>query len=137
MACGNDRQFRALCDLLDSAQLAGDPRFVTNESRVANRDDLTHALSVKTRAVGRDELIGLLQQAGVPAGPINTVAEAFADPQIQHRGLQITPAGVPGVRSPMQFANHELSLTRAAPKLGEHNAEVSAELLALEAAASN
>ena len=136
VACGNDRQFRALCEVLDCAQLAGDDRFVTNESRVANRAALTRALTDKTRAVARNKLIERLQTAGVPAGPINQVGEAFVDSQIQYRGLQIAPEGVPGVKSPMQFANHELSLERAAPKLGEHNAQVLAELLELEAAVS-
>jgi crotonobetainyl-CoA:carnitine CoA-transferase CaiB-like acyl-CoA transferase len=60
----------------------------------------------------------------VPAGPINDLAEVFADPQIIHRGLQITVQGVPGVRSPFTFSDATLALDRPAPKLGEHQAEV-------------
>lgn len=134
IACGNDRQFTALCGVLGLAGLDSDERFVTNEARVAHRSVLTTTLQNKTKEFERDELIELLQGAGVPAGPINTVAEAFADPQIQHRGLQIAPEGIQGVRTPVRFDQHDLSLEGAAPKLGEHNKQVLAELQALDAA---
>ena len=64
----------------------------------------------------------------MPAGPINTVADVFADPQIVYRGLQIAPDGVPGVRSPISMSAAELSLERRAPMLGEHDAEIRAGL---------
>jgi len=70
----------------------------------------------------------------VPAGPINSVADVFADPQIIARGMRIDPDGVPGVRSPISLSASPLALDRRAPRLGEHGEEVLAELAALEAA---
>jgi crotonobetainyl-CoA:carnitine CoA-transferase CaiB-like acyl-CoA transferase len=67
---------------------------------------------------------GRSSAAGVPAGPINNMAEVFADPQVVARGLQIAPEGLPGVRSPMRFSGAELSLDRPAPRLGQHQDEV-------------
>ena len=131
IACGNDRQFVALCQVLEVPGLGEDSRFTTNELRVANRVELENCLMAETRRFTRDALIAALGAAGVPAGPINSVADAFADPQLKHRQLQIQPEGVPGVRSPITFASHELQLDRAAPRLGEHTAEVMAELQAL------
>ena len=64
----------------------------------------------------------------MPAGPINDLAEVFADPQTVARGLKIAPEGVPGVRSPLVFSDAALSLDRPAPALGEHDAELRAEL---------
>jgi crotonobetainyl-CoA:carnitine CoA-transferase CaiB-like acyl-CoA transferase len=65
---------------------------------------------------------------GVPAGPINDLAEVFADPQVIARALQIAPGGVPGIRSPMSFSGADLSLERPAPTLGEHQNEILGKL---------
>lgn len=135
VACGNDRQFVALCDVLGCDELIGDARFQSNEARLAHRRLLTEALQQKTLGFERDVLIAQLQDAGVPVGPINSVADAFADPQVRHRAMQIAPGNVPGVRSPLRFTDYDLSLEQPAPKLGEHNVQVLAELQALEAAA--
>ena len=134
VACGNDRQFMALCDVLGCDELSENTRFQTNEARVAHRRLLTEALQQKTLGFERDVLIAQLQDAGVPVGPINSVADAFADPQVRHRAMQIAPDNVPGVRSPLRFADFDLNLEQPAPKLGEHNDQVLAELQALEAA---
>ena len=64
------------------------------------------------------------EAAGVPAGPINDLAEVFADPQMQHRQMQLDFDGVPGLRSPFTFSGADLALDRPAPKLGEHQAEI-------------
>ena len=64
----------------------------------------------------------------VPCGPINTVAEVFAEPQLRHRGMAIEVDGVPGVRTPIRFAGATLALERRSPRLGEHDAQVRAEL---------
>jgi crotonobetainyl-CoA:carnitine CoA-transferase CaiB-like acyl-CoA transferase len=69
-----------------------------------------------------------LEDNNVPGGPINTVDEVFADPQVIHRGLQIAPEGVPGVRTPIVFSDAELALDRPPPLLGEHTDEILAEL---------
>ena len=73
---------------------------------------------------GSADLLAACEAEGVPAGPINDLAEVFADPQIVARGMQIRPGGIPGVRSPFRFSGAELALDRPAPKLGEHQDEV-------------
>ena len=64
------------------------------------------------------ELLAACEAQGVPAGPINDMAEVFADPQVVARGMQIAPGGVPGVRTPIRFSDADLVLDRPAPKLG-------------------
>ena len=135
VAVGNDRQFVKFCTLLDRADLATDERYRTNALRVQNRDMLTPELAAETAKIERDTLLKLLEDAGVPGGPINTVADVFADPQIEHRQMRVdTPhpgaaAGTsPGVRTPIRFSAAELALDRGVPRLGEHTEEVLAEI---------
>lgn len=135
VAVGNDRQFVKFCTLLDRADLATDERYLTNALRVQNRDTLTPELAAETVKIERDTLLTLLEDAGVPGGPINTVADVFADPQIEHRKMRVdTPhsgaaAGTsPGVRTPIRFSAGELALDRGVPRLGEHTDEVLAEI---------
>ncbi|MDP2737295.1 MAG: CaiB/BaiF CoA-transferase family protein [Pseudorhodobacter sp.] len=120
---GNDGQYQRLCELLGQPQLAGAP-YQTNADRVANREALTKELTVATRLRRKADLLTACAAAGVPAGPINDLAEVFADPQVVHRGLRLDLGGVPGLRSPFTFSNADLALDRAAPKLGEHQDEV-------------
>ncbi len=119
IACGNDRQFAALCRVLGLEALPGDPRYATNPSRVANRADLVALLTAATGTQSRAGLIAALEGAGVPAGPINTVAEALEEPQVAARGLRIAPEGIPGLRTPIGFSRSPLTLDTAAPALGE------------------
>ncbi|SFQ24443.1 CaiB/BaiF CoA transferase family protein, partial [Tranquillimonas alkanivorans] len=118
IACGNDRQFAALCRTLGAEDLARRQDFATNPDRVRNRGDLVPMLEAITRRWPKADLIAALEEAGVPAGPINSVAEALSDPQIGARGLRIAPEGLPGLRSPVAFSRSDLSLGRAAPALG-------------------
>ena len=67
----------------------------------------------------RAELLSGCEANGIPAGPINDMAQVFEDPQVIARGLQIAPDGVPGVRAPFRFSDADLVLDRAAPKLGK------------------
>ncbi|WP_192964543.1 CaiB/BaiF CoA transferase family protein [Phycobacter azelaicus] len=119
LAVGNDGQFQRLCDALDLPDLKVDARFLTNQSRVANRTDLTALLEEALSQWTQAELLAALEAATVPAGPINTIGQAFDDPQIQHRGMQISPEGVPGVRGPWKFSDAELALDKSAPKLAK------------------
>ncbi|KRW96513.1 CaiB/BaiF CoA-transferase family protein [Paracoccus sp. MKU1] len=119
VACGNDRQFAALCRVLDLAALADDPDYSTNPARVANRARLVPLLAEATSRFARTALIAALEGAGVPAGPVNDVAEALAEPQVQARGLRIAPEGIAGLRSPLRFSRSPLVTERAAPALGE------------------
>ncbi len=118
IACGNDRQFTALCGVLGLADLAEDPRFSTNPARVENRESLYPMLAERLSARTKADLIMALEAAGVPSGPINSVAEALNDPQIVARGLRISPEGIDGLRSPIRFSRSDMSLDRAAPALG-------------------
>ena len=124
LATGNDAQYRRLCTLLRLPGMASAPEFATNADRIANRAAMTEGLSAATRQWPRSGLLAACEAEGVPAGPINDLADVFADPQIIHRGLQISVQGVPGVRSPFTFSDATLALDRPAPKLGEHQAEV-------------
>ncbi|QKV20020.1 CaiB/BaiF CoA transferase family protein [Oricola thermophila] len=128
VAVGNDGQFGRLCGVLGLEGVADDPRFATNSERVANRSALTAMISERTGHWRRDDLLAALEEAVVPAGPINTVADVFSDPQVIHRGMRIEPGGVPGVRTPISFAGAPAPVSdRPSPKLGEHSAEIRAD----------
>ncbi|SMO87171.1 CaiB/BaiF CoA transferase family protein [Paracoccus laeviglucosivorans] len=118
IACGNDRQFAALCRVLGLGGLADSAEYATNAARVANRDTLTSLIADRTGARTRADLIAAFEGAGVPAGPINGVAEALADPQVAARGMQIAPEGIAGLRTPLVFSRSPLTTHRAAPPLG-------------------
>ncbi|MBW4330698.1 CoA transferase [Stakelama sp. CBK3Z-3] len=100
IAVGNDGQFARLCAVL-GLDLAGDARFATNPARVANRDALVPVIGRAVAAWTKADLATALEANGIPAGPINNVAEVFADPQVIARGMQIAPRGLPGVASPI------------------------------------
>jgi crotonobetainyl-CoA:carnitine CoA-transferase CaiB-like acyl-CoA transferase len=121
VACGNDSQFSRLAEILGVGEMASDERFKTNAARVANRHQLNDKMESKTKLWQRDDLLAALEKAGVPAGPINSVADVFEDPQFIHRGMKISPDGVPGMRTPIMFSNTPLSLDRPSPKLGDHD----------------
>jgi crotonobetainyl-CoA:carnitine CoA-transferase CaiB-like acyl-CoA transferase len=117
IATGNDAQYRRLCGLLGLEEMAEAPDFLTNADRIANRETMIARLMDRTRQRTKADLLAACEAEGVPAGPINDLAEVFADPQVQARGMRIEPEGVPGVRSPFRFSDAELKLDRASPKL--------------------
>ncbi|PRY25436.1 crotonobetainyl-CoA:carnitine CoA-transferase CaiB-like acyl-CoA transferase [Aliiruegeria haliotis] len=118
VAVGNDGQFRRLCEILGQPHLADHPDYATNPARVANRDALTAFLEPLTSGWTTSDLLQALEKATVPGGPINDMHGVFDDPQVKHRGLKITPDGIPGVRGPWRFSDAELALDRSAPILG-------------------
>ena len=120
LATGNDGQYRKLCAILGLAEMAEAPEFLTNADRVTNRAEMTRRITAATRLWSKADLLAACEEQGVPAGPINDLAEVFDDPQIVARGMQISPDGLPGVRSPFRFSGADLALARPAPKLGEH-----------------
>jgi crotonobetainyl-CoA:carnitine CoA-transferase CaiB-like acyl-CoA transferase len=135
LAVGNDAQFSRLCDVLKTPQLANDPRFAGNADRVRHRDVLVPLLADAFARQSRDAVLATLEQQGVPAGPINTVAEVFNDPQLRHRGLrleldavELADGRIPGVRTPIRFSESTLRLDRASPRLGAHTQDVTAAL---------
>ncbi|MGR9193182.1 CaiB/BaiF CoA transferase family protein [Rhizobium leguminosarum] len=119
IACGNDRQFAALCGLLGLDGLSSEPAYATNPARVENRKALSALIAEMTCQRPKRELIADLEKAGVPGGPINTVAEAIDEPQIGARNLRIDPEGLPGLRTPIRLSRSPLTLDRAAPALGD------------------
>ena len=124
LATGNDAQYQRLCGILGLEDIAQAPEFLTNADRIANRAAMTARLTQATQRWAKADLLKACEDQGVPAGPINDLAEVFDDPQVKARGLQIAPGGLPGVRSPMTFSGADLALSRPAPKLGEHQDEI-------------
>ncbi len=127
LAVGNDRQFRSGCDVLGLDKLADDERFATNSDRLANLDALNDILFAATSARPRDDLLREFDAAGVPAGPINTVRQAFGDPQILAREMALTMQRdgieIPGVRTPIRFSDADLALDSPSPTLNSGKPE--------------
>ncbi len=128
VAVGNDRQFARFVDVLGAPHLAHDARFLTNAERVAQRDALVGILSALTAKRSRAELLAELEKAGVPAGPINDVADVFADPQVIARKMRLdfnepgaAGGSVPGVRAPIMIDGAPVVAERPSPALGAHD----------------
>ena len=143
VACGNDRQARDFCRIVGRADLADDPAYRSNADRIRNREAYIDALAEATQRVRRDDLLAALEKASVPGGPINTVAEAFADPQAIARGMRLDlPASdvrggtAPTQRAPIRLDGAGMVAERAAPRLGEHTHEILAALGYDEAASA-
>ncbi len=124
VAVGNDGQFARFCRVLGRPDLADDPRFRTNPDRVAHRAELVPVLTGRTLLLTRSDLLAALEREGVPAGPINSVADVFADPQVIARGLRVdlpAPAAaagsVPGVASPVVLDGVRMVADTPAPAL--------------------
>jgi crotonobetainyl-CoA:carnitine CoA-transferase CaiB-like acyl-CoA transferase len=129
LACGNDNLFRKFCEVAACQPLAGDARFATNGKRVENRAELTRVLSEIFRKRGTRDWISDLESAGVPCGPINDLAQVFAEPQAKARGLRFelphpSAGKVSLVRSPMRFSETPLEHDVPPPTLGQHTDEV-------------
>jgi len=125
VAVGNDAQFRCLCEALECAPLADDPRFTSNGARVRHRSALEEALAPRLAALRREDALARLEAARVPAGPINTVAEALRDPNTRERGMVVASpaqgyqsASIPGLATPIRFSRSATSVGRPAPRLG-------------------
>ena len=128
VAVGNDALFARLCTALGRPELAGDERFATNERRLAHRDELGAALEAALAAAPAVDWVARLREAGVPAGEINDVAQAFA--LAEELGLEPVDEtdGVRTVRSPMRLAGTPATVRTRPPRLGEHDAELRAWL---------
>ncbi|TCR92316.1 CaiB/BaiF CoA-transferase family protein [Rhizobium sp. BK376] len=136
LAVGNDGQFRRLCTILGIADKADDERFATNKARVANREEVRSFVCAETAKWPKHELLTACEKNAVPAGPINSIEEMFADPQIKARGLKIdledmAGTSIPSVRTPVVLSETPLVYDRPSPRLGEHQQEVLAELAEL------
>jgi len=134
LAIGNDGQFAKFCRAADHPDLSSDTRYSTNQARVANRTTLIPTLRDITRTRSTREWITLLESVGVPCGPINNLADVFADPQVQARGLKMhmehERAGqVPLVASPIRLSDTPVQYRQAPPVLGQHTREVMKQCL--------
>jgi crotonobetainyl-CoA:carnitine CoA-transferase CaiB-like acyl-CoA transferase len=135
IATGNDSQFAKLCGVLGAPEIAKEAAYLTNKDRLGHRGELIAKLSALTGRVTRAELLAKLEAVGVPAGPINNLAQVFADPQVKHRGMRIDPpsaaakAGtIPGVRTPIVIDGAPMAAPHPSPRLGEHTDAILREI---------
>jgi formyl-CoA transferase len=140
LAIGNDGQFARFCVVAGHTEWAQDARFASNTSRVHNRTALVGLMQAVTRTRTTADWIAALEDKAVPCGPINTMDQAFADAQVQHRGLKVTQpvsaaaqmqtqvAAIASVASPLRLGTTPPVLRNAPPALGEHTLEVLAEM---------
>lgn len=115
VAVGNDAQFARLCTVLGLEEMAANPRFATNPARVANRAALIPPIADAIARWRKADLYEALERVGIPAGPINTIPETFADPQVVARGLAIRPDGLPGLASPIVIDGQRMVAEGASP----------------------
>jgi crotonobetainyl-CoA:carnitine CoA-transferase CaiB-like acyl-CoA transferase len=129
LACGNDNLFRKFCEAAGCTELASDTRFATNGKRVENRTELTRLLQDIFGKRKTSEWVDLLESAGVPNGPINNIAQVYAEPQVKARGVRVELTNASGVKvplvaSPMRFSETPVEYRLAPPALGQHTEEV-------------
>ncbi|MDY7572106.1 CaiB/BaiF CoA-transferase family protein [Pseudomonas sp. CCC4.1] len=140
LTVGNDSQFRKFAEVAGRPEWVDDPRFATNKLRVANRSELVPLIRQATVFKTTAQWVAQLEAVGVPCGPINDLAQVFADPQVQARGLAMqlphALAGlVPQVASPIRLSKTPVEYRNAPPLLGEHTRQVLEQVLGLKAAA--
>jgi formyl-CoA transferase len=133
VAVGNDRQWVRLCDALSTPELAADPRFATNSARVENRSVLVPLLQAIFAERSTAEWLSKLEEADVPAGPVNNVAQALSQPQVAAREMvqEVVHPGIGAfkmVASPLKLSSTPTTIRRHPPILGEHTREILAEL---------
>jgi len=134
VAVGNDLQFAKLCDCLGQPQWASDPRFVRNQDRVQNRDTLIPMLAQCLQTRHKAHWLGLLENAKVPCGPINNLAEVFADPHVQARNMVNTwqhpyQQDLRLVASPLKLSRTPVRQDHPPPQLGQHTTQLLQEVL--------
>ena len=142
LAVGNDGQFAKFCAVAGHPEWAQDPRFVKNADRVRHRQALVPMIEAAMRARTKADWLAALETAKVPCGPINHLGEVFEDPQVQQRGMvqhwtHPLADDVALVASPMKLSATPPRADRPPPMLGQHTAEVLAEVLGLDARATD
>jgi crotonobetainyl-CoA:carnitine CoA-transferase CaiB-like acyl-CoA transferase len=133
IAAANDRFWQKLAKVLGLRDLAADPRFQKNQGRVANRAELEGVLEATIGALDREPLLKRLEEADVPATPVNTVDQVMNDPQTAERGIvqRVTHpklGEIPVVGTPLHFSRMSPGVRRAAPLRGEHTDTILADL---------
>ncbi|KIL97995.1 CAIB/BAIF family protein [Paramagnetospirillum magnetotacticum MS-1] len=137
LAVGNDGQFRRFTQVAGRPELGTDPLFAANVDRVRNRAQLVPILEELIAQRPSARWIDELEQAGVPCGPINTLDQVFADPQVRHRGMAVNMAHpqageVTLVANPIKMSETPVAYDRAPPSLGADSSEVLTTLLGLD-----
>lgn len=134
LAAANERQWAVLCEVIDRPDLRDDPRFATNEARLANRPELVTVLNEVFATRDADAWLERLRAAGLPCGPINTVSDVFAHPQVEARNLVVEaehptagPLRFPGF--PYKLLGTPARVRRPPPLLGQHTEEILTEML--------
>lgn len=128
IAVGNDGQFARLAEICGHPEWAVDQRFATNAARVENRETIIGAVAECILEKPAQHWLEMLKNAGVPAGPINSVTQALNDIQAQHRGMVRVLAGMPVVGSPVRVDGERADSDLPPPALGEHTSEILAKL---------
>ena len=137
ITANTERMWRALCGVLQRAELADDPRFATNDDRYANRFELWPLLEAAFREKDADAWVPLLLEAGIPVGRVNTLEAALSNPQIVHRDMVLALTARDGRRvrvagNPIKFADDEPTPAGFPPLLGENTRDVLADVLGLD-----
>jgi crotonobetainyl-CoA:carnitine CoA-transferase CaiB-like acyl-CoA transferase len=133
LAVGNDSQFEKLCEALELTELCNDQRFKTNAQRIKNLLELRSLLDQAFIKNSRSYWTQKMQDAEVPCGPINSIAEALNDPQIVHRQMvreldHPISGKVPQVMTPFHFTNSSIKVDQAPPLLGQHTLSILSDL---------
>lgn len=137
LAVGNDGQFAACCRVLGLPELATDARFAANAERVKNRQVLIAKLQARLVDENTAVWLARFEEAGVPCGPVNDMAQVFAHPQVLARQMRVGMAHPQGeidlLGSPLKLSATPVVFRQAPPLLGEHTAVVLRDLLGLNA----
>jgi len=131
IAVGNDNQFRKFCEYSAMIGVADDPDYATNVARVKNRDRLIEKISEALRQQTRDHWISVFEKVGVPCGPVNTLEQVFADPQIRHRQAEVAldhPIAQSGkvsvIANPLKLSATPVQYRFAPPVRNQHEKEI-------------
>ncbi len=140
VGAGNERLWKAFCQVVEAPEWADDPRYDSNAKRVACRSELVGEIEARLQARDRDDWVARFAEAGLPAGPINDIGQVFEDPQVRHREMVVDvehpTAGrvrLPGI--PVKFAGTPARIQGPPPNLGQHTDEVLRDVLELSPAA--
>jgi formyl-CoA transferase len=128
IAVGNDRQFARLAEICGHPEWASDERFASNGARVAHREEMVRLIGAAIARKPAAEWLDQLEEAGIPAGPINRLSQALSDVQAQHRQMVRTIGGTPLVGSPVRLDGERADSELPPPRLGEHTQTVVASL---------
>lgn len=138
IAVGNDDQYRRMCKVIGADEIAHDPRFAKNTDRVLNRQILITLIGEQTRKQTASHWLEEMEKAGVPCGPVNDLAQTFADPQIRHREMSVNiphranpETGVTLIGNPLNFSETPIQYKKAPPVRAEDTREILSKHLGL------